>query len=323
VGSLVEAPVALLVVRPSLFTIVLLLVPVVLVAELLLGKVLLLEAMLLLLVIFPLFVVLVAVIIVLIFVLVIVILLFALLLLIVLPELVASPVLSEFFLRVKVSLFTSTLMIFDLTVFFSNSLFNGFALFLLGSDGGGLLHVIFVVVFAKIRLVLLPIGLGVAILVLLRVTFFKKRDRDIVFLKLLVVLLMGILVGILVISLFKITLDPKSLIRVLFIVGVAVGTHVFPAEVLRFVETVSLSSVRVIFMDFCVCRFVVDSSSVVHSGFGMGRLRLHFEDEIASLDRYVLGMEDTGVGVEATTGLVPPFAVELFEVVTPVQVEFV
>ena len=52
-------------------------------------------------------------------------------------------------------------------------------------------------------------------------------------------------------------------------------------------------------------------------------IRLHLEDEIASLHRHVLGVKDRRVGVEATLSLVPTMLVEGVEIVAPVQLKLV
>ena len=52
-------------------------------------------------------------------------------------------------------------------------------------------------------------------------------------------------------------------------------------------------------------------------------LRLHLQDEISSLHRDILWVEDTRVGIKGATGLVPTLGIELVEIVAPVQMEFI
>ena len=52
-------------------------------------------------------------------------------------------------------------------------------------------------------------------------------------------------------------------------------------------------------------------------------LRLHLENEMATLSVSIRWMEHTCVGIEATASLVPLPAVELIEIVTPVEPKLV
>ena len=207
---------------------------------------------------------------------------------------------------------------------------------------GGLLWVKWPHLLVKVGLIFLPVGVRVGLIiitvkmmvVIVAVTFnlhlyvvarvvamvmasFDQSDRD-------VVALLRAVMGFLQ-FLFVCANPPESIIRVLSVVSVAVRSDMLPIEVLRFVEMLPLvRPVLSVVKDW----LVVDISLfelVVGGGFGVlvGGLGLHLKDQVATLDGDILWVEDAGVGVEATAGLVPPFGVEFVEIVAPVQVELV
>ena len=51
--------------------------------------------------------------------------------------------------------------------------------------------------------------------------------------------------------------------------------------------------------------------------------RLHLEDQVASLDRYIIGVENARVGIKTTRCLVPSAGIKRVKVIAPYQIEFV
>ena len=61
-------------------------------------------------------------------------------------------------------------------------------------------------------------------------------------------------------------------------------------------------------------------SQVVFFLLGIG---LHLEDKVSCLNRYVFRVENAGVGIESTVGLVPALSVKSVEIIAPVELKFV
>mmetsp|Transcript_7162 Transcript_7162/g.9991 ORF Transcript_7162/g.9991 Transcript_7162/m.9991 type:complete len:665 (+) Transcript_7162:559-2553(+) len=180
--------------------------------------------------------------------------------------------------------------------------------------GGGVVHdglvndVIDVVngraLVVDISLVLLPVGVGVAGVLHVLILLGLGSGGFLVF------VLGGLCVD------GRATMEPEFLIIIALL-----ASGVFA------VESLAVDSGR-------AC--VVHDRNVLRSDFVLGDdvlngvshllglvVGLHLEDEVASLDRDVLRVEDRRVGVEATRGLMPALVIEVLEIVAPVQLKFI